>query len=87
MLSLVSLVRMSVSISYLIPLYVQHLANSILSVAELVSHFLTWFTSPDADFLKGKFVWANGDVDELKAQSDDIKDSLLLRVLLNGAIM
>ncbi|KAH8699308.1 putative short-chain dehydrogenase [Talaromyces proteolyticus] len=31
-----------------------------------------------------KFVWVNWDVDELKARADGIKDSLLLRVLLNG---
>ncbi|KAF3401257.1 Short chain dehydrogenase andI [Talaromyces pinophilus] len=54
---------------------------------ELVSHFLTWLASPDADFLKGKFVWANWDVNELEAQSDEIKNSLLLRVILNGATM
>lgn len=51
---------------------------------ELPAHFQVWLASREADFLKGKFVWVNWDVDELKARAEDIKRSLLLRVLLNG---
>lgn len=29
-------------------------------------------------------MWVNWDVDELKARAEDIKDSPLLKVLLNG---
>ncbi|KAK9323871.1 hypothetical protein V1517DRAFT_344925 [Lipomyces orientalis] len=54
------------------------------SLAELAGRFLVWLTSPEAGFLKGKFVWVNWDVDELMARADEIKDSLLLRVSLNG---
>jgi hypothetical protein len=32
-------------------------------------------------------VWVNWDVEELKARADEIKSSLLLRVLLNGIPM
>ncbi|EXJ89217.1 hypothetical protein A1O3_02283 [Capronia epimyces CBS 606.96] len=51
---------------------------------ELPAHFHVWLASREAEFLKGKFVWVNWDVDELKARADEIKNSLLLRVLLNG---
>ena len=51
---------------------------------ELPAHFQVWLASREAEFLKGKFVWVNWDVDELKARAEDIKDLLLLTVLLNG---
>ena len=34
---------------------------------------MVWLVSPEAAFLKGKLVWANWDVDELKAQSENIQ--------------
>jgi NAD(P)-dependent dehydrogenase (short-subunit alcohol dehydrogenase family) len=58
-----------------------------VSTANLAGQFLVWLASPEASFLKSKFVWVNWDVDELKARADEIKDSLLLRVLLHGAVM
>lgn len=54
---------------------------------ELPAQFHLWLSSPEADFLKGKFVWVNWDVDELKARADEIRDSHLLKVLLNGVPM
>ncbi|VUC37068.1 unnamed protein product [Clonostachys rosea] len=54
---------------------------------KLPSQFLVWLASSEASFLKGKFVWANWDVEELKARAEEIKNSLLLRVSLNGAVM
>jgi len=38
----------------------------------LPAHFIVWLASPEAAFLKGKFVWSNWDVDELKARKDEI---------------
>ncbi|RFU81407.1 3-oxoacyl-acyl-carrier-reductase [Trichoderma arundinaceum] len=66
--------------------------NSHLGVAsedepELVGQFTVWLASPEAEFLKGKFVWVNWDVDELKLRADEIKNSWLLRILLNGVVM
>jgi hypothetical protein len=58
-----------------------------LCTANLAGQFLVWLASPEAEFLKSKFVWVNWDVDELKARANEIKDSLLLRVLLHGAVM
>ncbi|KAF4445472.1 hypothetical protein F53441_10814 [Fusarium austroafricanum] len=52
--------------------------------AALAAQFVVWLASPEAEFLKGKFVWANWDVDELKARADEIKNSLLFKTILNG---
>ncbi|PVH83208.1 oxidoreductase [Cadophora sp. DSE1049] len=35
--------------------------------------FNVWLASPEARFLKGKFLWSNWDVDELKAQAKEIE--------------
>ncbi|KAJ4292763.1 hypothetical protein N0V90_009426 [Kalmusia sp. IMI 367209] len=51
---------------------------------ELPAHFLVWLVSREAEFLKGKFVWVNWDVDELKTRADEIKGSLILTVGLHG---
>ncbi|KLP07006.1 related to peroxisomal short-chain alcohol dehydrogenase [Fusarium fujikuroi] len=53
----------------------------------LAARFYVWLASPEAEFLKGKFVWVNWDVDELKARADEIKNSLLFKVILNGVPM
>ncbi|KAF2786538.1 NAD(P)-binding protein [Melanomma pulvis-pyrius CBS 109.77] len=53
----------------------------------LPAHFNVWIASPEAEFLKGKFVWANWDVDELKALAEEVRESMLLRIYLNGVPM
>ncbi|KAF2645211.1 putative short-chain dehydrogenase [Massarina eburnea CBS 473.64] len=40
---------------------------------DLPAHFLAWLESGDAEFLKGKFVWVNWDVVDLKDRADEIK--------------
>ncbi|KAG4423541.1 hypothetical protein IFR04_003364 [Cadophora malorum] len=50
----------------------------------LPGHFHVWLASPEAGFLKGKFIWANWDVDEMKTLSKVVQDSMLLRVTLEG---
>ncbi|KAL6908616.1 NAD(P)-binding protein [Trichoderma evansii] len=54
---------------------------------ELVGQFALWLASSEAKFLKGKFVWVNWNVNELKARADEIKNSWLLRIPLNGVVM
>ncbi|KAL2203435.1 NAD(P)-binding protein [Sarocladium strictum] len=54
---------------------------------DLNAHFCVWLASPEAAFLKGKFVWANWDKDELVAKADEIKNSPLFRILLHGVEM
>ena len=49
-----------------------------LDTVELPSHFAVWLCSDEAKFLRGKFVWCNWDVEELKAKKGEIDGSLLL---------
>jgi NAD(P)-dependent dehydrogenase (short-subunit alcohol dehydrogenase family) len=52
---------------------------------ELPAHFSVWLASPESDFLKGKFLWANWDVDDLKALKGKIEaDPSVLKVTLGG---
>ncbi|PVH95132.1 NAD(P)-binding protein [Periconia macrospinosa] len=53
----------------------------------LPGQFHVWIASPEAEFLKGKFVWANWDVDEIKTHRKELEDSMLLRVYLDGIPM
>ncbi|RFU26478.1 hypothetical protein B7463_g9865, partial [Scytalidium lignicola] len=50
----------------------------------LPASFNVWLASPESRFLKGKFLWANWDVDELKAQAKEIEASTLLSIGLGG---
>lgn len=43
-----------------------------------------WLASPEARFLNRKFLWANWDVDELKARADEIANGSLLDMNLVG---
>lgn len=54
-------------------------------LAELAGNFAVWLTSPEAHFLKGKFVWTNWDEDELKQNALEIEKSPLLTLGLEGA--
>lgn len=51
---------------------------------DLPGNFLVWVTSPEGEFLKGKFVWVNWDVDELKARTEELKDHKKLVTGLRG---
>lgn len=46
--------------------------------------FNLWLASPEAAFLKGKFLWCNWDVEELKAQAKEIESSTKLNIGLVG---
>ncbi|KAJ5731962.1 Glucose/ribitol dehydrogenase [Penicillium malachiteum] len=50
----------------------------------LPAHFNVWLASPESRFLKSKFLWANWDVDELKAKEKDIESNNLLSIGLGG---
>ncbi|KAF8856273.1 hypothetical protein BDZ45DRAFT_594436, partial [Acephala macrosclerotiorum] len=41
-------------------------------VVGLLGDFCVWLASPEADFLNGRFVWANWDVEELKERKEEI---------------
>ncbi|KAH8669616.1 putative oxidoreductase [Tricladium varicosporioides] len=50
----------------------------------LPASFNVWLASPEARFLRGKFLWANWDIDELKAQAKEIETSTQLSIGLVG---
>jgi NAD(P)-dependent dehydrogenase (short-subunit alcohol dehydrogenase family) len=43
----------------------------------LPAAFCVWLASPEALFLRGKFLWSNWDVDELKKRKSEIEKGLL----------
>ncbi|RYP48886.1 hypothetical protein DL768_005310 [Monosporascus sp. mg162] len=51
---------------------------------DLPGHFCLWLASPEAAFLRGKFVWVNWDIDELKARKEEIQSTDLLNTKLGG---
>ncbi|KAF0327075.1 reductase [Colletotrichum asianum] len=50
----------------------------------LPGHFCVWLASPEARFLKNKFVWANWDVQELMQRAGEIESSHLLTWIIDG---
>jgi NAD(P)-dependent dehydrogenase (short-subunit alcohol dehydrogenase family) len=60
-------------------------SHQIPDVAELPAHFAVWLAGPDSDFLKGRFLWANWDVEELLANKANIEaDPALFHLTLDG---
>ena len=46
---------------------------------------MVWLASPESEFLRSRFVWANWDVEEMIAMKDKIeKDPHLLRPTMGG---
>jgi hypothetical protein len=54
------------------------------NAVELPASFIVWASSPEADFLRGKFIWANWDVEELKAKKEELLASPQLTLGLLG---
>jgi NAD(P)-dependent dehydrogenase (short-subunit alcohol dehydrogenase family) len=53
--------------------------------ATLPADFIVWAASSEAEFLKGRTVWANWDIDELKAKKDEIlSDPTMLTHVFKG---
>ncbi|KAJ3485663.1 hypothetical protein NLG97_g6763 [Lecanicillium saksenae] len=50
----------------------------------LPATFNVWLASPEARFLNRKFLWANWDVEELKARAEEIAKCSLLELTLTG---
>ena len=53
-------------------------------LVSLPASFNVWLASPEARFLKGKFLWANWDVDELKSKAKEIEEGTQLSIGLVG---
>ncbi len=54
------------------------------SITDLPSSFCVWLASGESEFLKGRFVWANWDVNEMKAKAQEVKEKDLLAMRLSG---
>jgi NAD(P)-dependent dehydrogenase (short-subunit alcohol dehydrogenase family) len=55
-----------------------------VDLVRLPGSFVVWAASPEASFLKGKFVWVNWDVEELKARKDELSAPGALTIGLNS---
>ncbi len=53
---------------------------------ELPANFMVWLASPEADFFRsGSYLWANWDVEEMKARKAEIEaNPVLFRIILGG---
>lgn len=45
---------------------------------------MVWAVSPEAEFLRGKFIWSNWDVDDLIARKEKLSSSNQLTTGLLG---
>lgn len=59
----------------------------LVVAVELPGQFAVWLASPEAKFLRSKFVWANWDVKELLARKNEIRETKLLNLILDGVLM
>lgn len=51
--------------------------KKLVDDVELPAAYCVWLASPEATFLKNKFVWSNWDVEELKQRKSEIEGGLL----------
>lgn len=57
----------------------------VLDDAELVGDFMVWLVSPESEFLRGRYVWCNWDVEEMIAKKAEIENNpTLLTMTLGG---
>ena len=55
-----------------------------MTEGKLAGQFFVWATTDEAEFLSGRFVWAEWDIDELKARKDEILEKDLLLTTIDG---
>jgi hypothetical protein len=51
-------------------------------VDDMPGNFCVWVVSPEAEFLKGRYIWAAWDVEEMMARKEEIIGKNLLRLSL-----
>jgi NAD(P)-dependent dehydrogenase (short-subunit alcohol dehydrogenase family) len=51
---------------------------------KVAGEFFAWASTEEADFLSGRFAWAEWDIDELKAKKDEILEKDLLLTTFDG---
>jgi hypothetical protein len=47
-------------------------ARVLMSADDMPGHFCVWITSPEAEFLGGRYVWAAWDVGDLVERKEEI---------------
>lgn len=52
----------------------------LIVIAALPADFCVWLSSPEAAFTAGKYLFANWNVDELKARAEEISGGRLLEM-------
>lgn len=53
---------------------------------KLTGAFFAWLSTDEADFLNGRFVWAEWDIEELKAKKVEILEKNLLLTTIDGFV-
>jgi NAD(P)-dependent dehydrogenase (short-subunit alcohol dehydrogenase family) len=53
---------------------------------KVAGQFCAWVVTDEAAFLSGRFVWAEWDIDELKAKKDEILEKDLLLTTIDGLV-
>lgn len=57
----------------------------LIDAVELPASYAVWASSPEAAFVKGKFVWVNWDVEELKQViAEKAEDESFLTLAIHG---
>jgi hypothetical protein len=64
----------------------ERMSANLLAAVKLCANFLVWAASAEAKFLKGKVLWSNWDVDELKARRAELEGAPKYTVGLLGYI-
>lgn len=55
-----------------------------MTSVELAGQFFAWAATDEAEFLNGRFLWAEWDIEELKGRKKDILDEDLLLLTIDG---
>jgi NAD(P)-dependent dehydrogenase (short-subunit alcohol dehydrogenase family) len=58
----------------------------VMTDGDLAGHFFAWAATEEADFLRGRFVWAEWDIEELMKKKDEILEKDLLLITIDGFV-
>ncbi len=57
---------------------------TFFATVSLPSNFIVWAISPESDFLRGKLIWSNWDVEELIARKAELEGTTKFTMVLEG---
>ena len=58
--------------------------DPLTCLVSLPASFNLWLASSEAKFLKGKFLWCNWDIEQLKARAEELQSGNELSIFLVG---